>query len=85
MTPLTAWNTYEPLRDVLATKMNRVSAGGALISGYTYAVNSLGQRTSVQHSGSAFTPAFNIYEYDGLGQVTSAKRFAGERQKGSVL
>ena len=73
----TAWNTYEPLRDVLATKMNRVSAGGALISGFTYSVNSLGQRTSVQHSGSAFTPAFNIYEYDGLGQVTSAKRFAG--------
>ena len=39
-------------------------------------MNSLGQRTSVQHEGSAFArTAFNLYGYDGLGQVTSAKRF----------
>ena len=53
----TVVNTWEPLRAVLAAKSNRRtdSAGGAVISGYTYAVNSLGQRVSVQQSGSAFT------------------------------
>jgi RHS repeat-associated protein len=75
---VTVQNAYEPLRDVLASKTNAKTAGGALISGFTFAVNSLGQRTSVQHSGSAFAaPAFNVYGYDGLGQVTSSNRFTG--------
>ena len=64
---------------MLVTKSNTNTTGGAVISSYTYAVNKLGQRTSVQQAGSAFSsvPAFNIYGYDSLGQVTSAKRFAG--------
>jgi len=75
---VTVQNTYEPLRDVLASKENMKTAGGTLVSGYTYAVNSLGQRTSVQQAGSAFAaPAFNVYGYDSLGQVTSAKRTGG--------
>ena len=75
---VTVQNSYEPLRDILASKSNQASSGGTEISGFTYVVNGLGQRTSVQHTGSAFaTPAFNVYSYDGLGQVTSSNRFTG--------
>ena len=77
----TVVNTWEPLRGVLAAKSNRRtdSAGGAVISGYTYAVNSLGQRVSVTQSGSAFYngSAFNLYGYDAMGQLTTANRYTG--------
>lgn len=77
----TVTNTWELLRPVLTSKANRetFSAGGALISGYNYSVNSLQQRASVMHAGSAFSSGtgFNLYGYDSMGQLTSARRYAG--------
>ncbi len=65
----TVTNVYEPNRDVLAVKENKV--GSAEISRYQYGVNSLGQRTSLAQTGSAFASARDItWGYDGLGQVT---------------
>ncbi len=67
----TVTNTYEPTRNVLASKENK--AGTTVVSRYDYTVNGLGQRTNVSTSGSAFpaTPSW-AWGYDSLGQVTSA-------------
>lgn len=73
---LTTTNTYGSDRGVLLSKENL--AGGGVVSQYAYAVNNIGQRTSVQESGKAFTGnAFNFYGYDGVGQLTSANRYTG--------
>jgi hypothetical protein len=45
-------NTWEPNRDVLDIKQNKV--GSTVISSYDYAVNAIGQRTGVTTSGTAF-------------------------------
>ena len=78
----TVTNIWEDHRDVLQTKQNVFN--GNSVSQYKYVVNNLGQRTSVEHSGSAFTSGsyalgntFNLYEYDTMGQLTSAKRYSG--------
>ena len=64
-------NTYDTTRDVLLTKENKVAA--TVISGYSYSVNALGQRTDVAQSGTAFATARTIaWGYDALGQVTKA-------------
>ena len=64
-------NTYEPTRDVLISKQN--NAGANLISGHSYTVNNIGQRTATSQSGSAFAAARSIdWGYDALGQVTKA-------------
>ena len=64
-------NTWDPTRDVLTRKQNRV--GATIISAYDYSVNALGQRTNVGNSGSAFASARSIaWGYDSLGQVTKA-------------
>jgi RHS repeat-associated protein len=67
----TVTNTWEPSRDVLDTKQNKV--GTSVISNYDYAVNAIGQRTGVTTSGTAY-PALPswLWSYDTLGQVTSA-------------
>ncbi len=64
-------NSYEPNRDVLDTKTNKLAS--TIISIYDYVVDSIGQRTGVNTSGTAF-PALPswIWGYDSLGQVTSA-------------
>ena len=67
----TVINEWEPTRDVLDTKTNKLAI--TVISKYDYAVNAIGQRTGVATSGTAF-PALPswLWGYDALGQVTSA-------------
>ena len=67
----TVTNVWEPTRDVLDTKQNKV--GTTVISNYDYAVNAIGQRTIVATSGTAF-PAIPswLWSYDALGQVIAA-------------
>jgi RHS repeat-associated protein len=64
-------NTYEPNRDVLDIKTNKLAI--TVISKYDYAVNQIGQRSGVATSGTAFpnVPSW-LWGYDSLGQVTSA-------------
>jgi len=45
-------NTYEPHRNVLVSKANTV--GGSNLSTHSYVTNNIGQRTSVDRTGSAF-------------------------------
>jgi RHS repeat-associated protein len=67
----TVTNTWEPNRDVLDVKQNKV--GTSVISSYDYAVNAIGQRTGVATSGTAFpaVPSW-AWSYDALGQVIAA-------------
>ena len=67
-------NIWEPHRDILASKENKISSTNTMVSGFTYSVNPLNQRTSVQTSGTAFAaqPANWAWGYDALGQVVSA-------------
>jgi RHS repeat-associated protein len=67
----TVTNSWEPNRDVLDFKQNKV--GTTIISSYDYAVNAIGQRTGVATSGTAYpaVPSW-FWSYDALGQVTSA-------------
>ena len=67
----TVTNTWEPNRDALDLKQNKV--GTTTISSYDHAVNVIGQRTGVATSGSAL-PALPSWAwgYDSLGQVTKA-------------
>ena len=66
---LVANRTYEGRRDVLHKIEN--SAGGTVVSSYTYAVNPITQRTSVATAGTAFagTPADWTWGYNAPGQV----------------
>ena len=64
-------NTWEPTRDVLEIKENKV--GTTLVSGYDYSVNNYGQRINVSTSGSAFpaTPSY-VWGYNAAGEIISA-------------
>ena len=64
-------NAWEPNRNVLASKQNKV--GTTVISQYDYTVTAIGQRTNLATSGSAFpnVPSW-LWGYDSLGQVISA-------------
>jgi RHS repeat-associated protein len=67
----TVTNTWEPDRDVLDLKQNKV--GTSVISQYDYTVNAIGQRTNLSQTGSAFSSARSTaWAYDSLGQVTRA-------------
>jgi len=67
----TTTNTWDPTRNVLATKENKV--GSTVISSYTYNVNHLGQRTQVSKTGTAFTSARDIaWGYNNKGEVVKA-------------
>ena len=72
----TVTNTYEEKRDVLVNKYNawKNKVDNPIISSYTYNVNNLGQRVSVETAGEAFgaTPAPWAWNYDVLGQVIKA-------------
>jgi RHS repeat-associated protein len=70
----TVTNTWEPNRDVLDVKENRIPSTTTPISRFDYGVNSIGQRTGVETSGTAFPsqPADWTWAYDALGQVISA-------------
>jgi RHS repeat-associated protein len=67
----TVTNIWEPNRDVLDFKQNKI--GTTTISSYDYAVNAIGQRTGVTTSGTAY-PAIPswLWSYDALGQVIAA-------------
>ncbi|MES2995173.1 MAG: RHS repeat-associated core domain-containing protein [Verrucomicrobiota bacterium] len=68
----TVTNTYAADRDVLLAKENKV--GTTTVSKYQYTVNSLGQRTALAQTGSAFPAATGWnWDYDILGQVTTAE------------
>jgi YD repeat-containing protein len=71
---LTVTNTWEPNRDVLDVKENRIPSTTPPISRFDYGVNNIGQRTGVVTTGSAFPsqPADWAWGYDALGQVISA-------------
>jgi RHS repeat-associated protein len=67
----TVINSWDPTRDVLTLKQNKV--GTTVVSSYEYAVNALGQRTNVEQTGIAFGSMRDItWGYDALGQITSA-------------
>ncbi len=72
-------NSWETDRDVLTGKRNLLGAlngdgsTNTPVSALVYAVNNVGQRTSVTSIGSAFAaPTGWAWGYDALGQVTSA-------------
>ena len=67
----TVTNTWEPNRNVLDLKQNKV--GTTTISNYDYSVNAIGQRIGVTTSGTAY-PALPswLWSYDTLGQVIVA-------------
>ena len=69
-------NVYEEKRDILESKTNswKNKADKGVISSYSYIVNNLGQRVSVETAGEAFgaTPAPWAWNYDVLGQVIKA-------------
>jgi RHS repeat-associated protein len=75
----TVTNTWEPTRNVLELKENKV--GALTISSFNYGVvdntggvNEIGQRTSVRTSGTAFSGASSwSWAYDPLGQITLAE------------
>ncbi|AHF94700.1 hypothetical protein OPIT5_23640 [Opitutaceae bacterium TAV5] len=63
--------SYEPHRDVVTSIENKV--GAVTVSKYDYTVNSLGQRTQRQQSGTAFTAtSTDIFVYNGKGEVTDS-------------
>ncbi len=67
----TVTNDYETNRDILTKKTN--GTGGPAISDYTYIVNSIGQRSDVNQTGSGFATARSItWGYDPLGQLETA-------------
>jgi RHS repeat-associated protein len=76
----TVTNTYEPDRDLLDIKQNKV--GTSIISSYDYAVNAIGQRTGVATSGTAFpaVPSW-AWSYDSLGQVIRADSNVNTRDR----
>jgi RHS repeat-associated protein len=64
-------NTWEPDRDVLDAKENKV--GTVSVSKLDYSVNAIGQRTALSQTGTAFASVRGIaWGYDSYGQVTSA-------------
>ncbi|MFT4177116.1 MAG: RHS repeat-associated core domain-containing protein [Luteolibacter sp.] len=68
----TVTNVWNSTRDALLSKENKVST--TVVSKYEYTVNALGQRSSVNQSGSAFASATSWdWGYDGKGQVTRAE------------
>ena len=66
-------NTYDPHRDLLTAKTNqwKEQSEDGLISRYSYAINSLEQRTSLTKEGSVFSGTASVrnWEYDLAGQV----------------
>jgi RHS repeat-associated protein len=67
----TVTNTWEPDRDVLDAKENKV--GAVSVSKLDYSVNAIGQRTALSQTGTAFASVRGIaWAYDSYGQVTSA-------------
>ena len=68
-------NTYEPDRDVLTSKTNQ--AGTQTVSQFSYAVNPLGQRTQVAHSGTAVAQSQQIdWNYNLTGELIGANHSA---------
>ena len=65
-----AW-TYEPYRNVIASLENKV--GVNTVSKFHYTVNSFGQRTQRQQSGTAFgTASVDVFSYNAKGEVVGS-------------
>jgi len=68
--------TYEPHRNLRTQIRNQHDT--SIISQYDYAYDSMGRRTSVKNSGTAFAQAaFNLYGYNGRSELTGASRYIG--------
>ncbi len=67
----TVANAYEANRDVLDVRTN--TAGSTVVSRFDYTVNSMGLRSNVAQSGSAFTGTPNVaWSYNGFRELTAA-------------
>ncbi len=67
---------YEPHRNLKTLVEN--AFGAKTISRYEYQYDTLGRRTTVLNTGSAFDqPAFEKYQYDDRSQLVSAARYLG--------
>jgi RHS repeat-associated protein len=71
----TVTNVWEPTRNVLDLKQNKV--GDTMVSSYDYTMNELGQREDVTTAfdlggGLSANPGFTDWGYDSLGQIASA-------------
>lgn len=67
--PLTVSNVWEPNRDVLDRKENKLS--GNFVSWYDYTVNSMGRRSNVQEQGTAYPGNAAVdWGYNARGEVT---------------
>ncbi|MBM4309920.1 MAG: hypothetical protein FJ119_03090, partial [Deltaproteobacteria bacterium] len=73
---LTTTYAYEQQRNLRTHIKNEHT--GSIISQYDYAYDSMGRRTSVQNSGSAFAQAaFNLYGYNSRSELTGSSRYTG--------
>ncbi len=64
---------YDATRDALLSRANYLPS--ATLSKFSYAVNAIGQRTTLTPSGNAFTTITALnWGFDSLGQLTSANR-----------
>jgi RHS repeat-associated protein len=78
--------TYEAQRNVLSSIYAQWNSGTPLTR-YDYTVNTLGQRTTAKQSGSAFadyvqglgySATYNVYNYNGRGELETTKRYRGD-------
>jgi RHS repeat-associated protein len=64
---------YQNGRNTLASVDNRINGAGTPVSNYAYSYNVLGQRTGVDHTGSAFGAATGFaWHYNAAGEVIAA-------------
>jgi len=84
---LVTTHTWDPTRDILSIKDNRLDGAAIPVSQFDYTVNLLGQRDKVETAGSAFggTDRGWTWGYDNLGQVTAASHTADSELDRSYL
>ena len=71
---------YEPHRSLKTSVTNSFGPAGSetVISRYGYFYDSIGRRTSVKNTGTAFAqPAFSRYGYNDRSELTSSERYRG--------
>ncbi len=68
--------SYEPHRNLRTQIKNEYNT--SIISQYDYANDTMGRRTSVKNSGTAFAQAaFNRYDYNDRSELTGSNRYNG--------
>jgi RHS repeat-associated protein len=70
---------YETARDLIDFIENKAGASLPTVSKYDYVNDTVGRRTAVETTGSAFssTTRFNLWTYNTRSELTSSKRYAG--------